>query len=352
MPLRWRINLATHPSLARRVLRWTGIAVGAVLGLAVLVVLGAASYEAIAARSDPERYPAPGRLVDIGGHRLHIHCSGTGSPTVIFDSGLGGTSLDWTLTQPAISKTTRACAYDRAGMGWSDPGPLPRSAKQIAGELHALLMAAGIAPPYVLVGHSLGGKNIRMFARDYPSEVAGMVLVDARNECMDFHTSAAEARDFAKQIKSQSRLYKLAAVLGIPRLFGRSLADAPNLPPDVAAQTILFATRTKTIDATASEGTARADNDVELRDAPSLGDRPVIVLASGVNMAQSADWRASQKIQAGLSRDDRLILAKGSRHYIQWERPGLVITAIREVVEKVRLRSVDPSGLTRARNSG
>ena len=164
---------AQNSHRSRRVLR--GFARGIAVTLALMVGLASvgASYEAIAAGGDAKAYPPPGRLVDVGGYRLHIQCAGTGSPAVVLDAGLGGTSLDWNLVQKEMGLTTQVCAYDRAGMGWSETGPLPRTPDQIARELHTLLTNAGIPGPYVLVGHSVGGKNVRMFALQYPDEVAG-----------------------------------------------------------------------------------------------------------------------------------------------------------------------------------
>ena len=121
----------------------------------------------------------PGRLVDIGGHRLHIHCTGEGTPTIIFDSGVGGFSLEWSRIQSALAQRTRVCSYDRAGYGWSDPGPLPRTSERITRELHTLLLRAGVAGPYIIAGHSFGGYNAQLFASNYPNETAGLVLIDA-----------------------------------------------------------------------------------------------------------------------------------------------------------------------------
>jgi pimeloyl-ACP methyl ester carboxylesterase len=121
----------------------------------------------------------PGRLVDIGGYRLHIYCVGEGTPTVLFDSGIGGFSLEWTSVQTALSRESRVCTYDRAGYGWSDRSPYQRSTRIIANELHRLLQAAEVPGPYLLVGHSFGGYNIRYFASEHPQEVAGLVLIDA-----------------------------------------------------------------------------------------------------------------------------------------------------------------------------
>jgi pimeloyl-ACP methyl ester carboxylesterase len=123
-------------------------------------------------------------MVDMGGHRLHIDCVGQGSPTVILESGLGNMSADWANVQPEVAKTTRVCTYDRAGTGWSEPGPEPRDPQQIARELHTLLGNARIDGPYVLVGQSFGGLYVRMYAARFPQEVEGMVLVDASHPDM------------------------------------------------------------------------------------------------------------------------------------------------------------------------
>ena len=201
----------------RRVLRTLARVLGVMLALFAVLAVAGASYEAIAAWGDAQAYPAPGRLVDVGGYRLHIQCVGSGSPTVVLDAGLGGASLDWNLVQSEIGSMAQVCSYDRAGMGWSDPGPLPRTPDQIAHELHTLLTNAGIAGPYILVGHSLAGKNVRLFASQHPDEVAGMVLVDARSEYVDAHTSAGEASGFQQMMGAQEH------VLGVLRgLGGRS----------------------------------------------------------------------------------------------------------------------------------
>src|SRR5215217_6081841 len=148
-----------------------------IVALLVLAVVGAI-YQAIATELAERAYPPPGEMVDVGGYRLHINCVGQGSPTVVLDAGSGGFSAQWVRVQREVSGSIRVCAYDRAGMGWSEMGPEPRDAKQISGELHTLLSKAGIEGPYVLVGHSLGGLNMQTYAARYPDEVAGVALVD------------------------------------------------------------------------------------------------------------------------------------------------------------------------------
>jgi pimeloyl-ACP methyl ester carboxylesterase len=172
---------ACKPGGLRFVWRWLVRLVIGLIALVVLVAVVALAYQAIASARNARRFPPPGKLVDVGGYRLHIHSTGDGGPgpTVVLDAGWLDCSLNWCLVQPEVAKFARVCAYDRAGMGWSDVGPLPRDSRQIVRELHMLLKNAGVPGPYVLVGHSFGGGNVRLFAHEYPQEVAGLVLVDS-----------------------------------------------------------------------------------------------------------------------------------------------------------------------------
>jgi pimeloyl-ACP methyl ester carboxylesterase len=303
----------------------------AVLGLIAVLALAGASYEGIAAAGDARRYPPPGQLVDVGGYRLHIQCVGTGSPTVVLDAGLGGSSLDWSLVQPELGSTTRVCAYDRAGMGWSDPGPQPRTPRQIADELHTLLTNAGIAGPYVLVGHSLAGKNVRRFALTHPEQVAGMVLVDARSEYVDANTSPAEVQAFQQALAAQASQYRVARSVGLVRLIGASLWGGPTMSRETRTEGVLLKTSQRGVDTTTAEGLERATDDAQLQAAPSLGDRPMIVLAAGQKVTHDPIWAEAQRRQAALSSDGQLIIAEESGHDIHLEQPTLVIDAVHEL---------------------
>src|SRR4051794_16226399 len=164
----------------RRVLRGIGRTLATLFGLIVVLGLVGAIYESMAEAADVRAYPPPGQMVDVGGYRLHINCVGTGSPSVVIDAGWGDWSASWSSwVQPEAAKTTRVCTYDRAGMGWSEAGPLPRTAETFARELHTLLHNARIPAPYVLVGHSAGGLTARVFAHAYAAEVAGVVLIES-----------------------------------------------------------------------------------------------------------------------------------------------------------------------------
>src|ERR1700684_333030 len=142
-----------------------------VCGLFILLAIIGASYQAIETKADARRFPPKGKLIDVGGYKLNINCTGQGSPTAILETGLTALALSWRPVQLEITKFTRVCSYDRAGYGWSDPGPMPRTSTQIAKELHTLLQNAGEKPLYVLVGHSFGTANVRIYNGLYPNEV-------------------------------------------------------------------------------------------------------------------------------------------------------------------------------------
>lgn len=305
-----------------------------VASIAVLAALGAA-YEIVAGSTDASTYPPAGRLVDVGGYSMHLDCRGDGSPTVVLDAGLGGSSLDWNLVQAEAASTTQVCSYDRAGMGWSDVSPLPRNPGQIAEELHILLTNAGVPGPYVLVGHSLAGKNIRMFASARPEDVAGMVLVDARSEHVDALTTKTEADGFRAALGMQGTLYGMARRFGVARAFGASLVGAPLVSRTVATEMALLQTRSAAIDETTKEGLARSADDPALAGS-SLGSIPLVVIAAGASMAGIPNWATAQNELVALSTQGKLVVAEQSGHAVQLEDPGVVLDAILDVVSNVR----------------
>src|SRR5829696_10339136 len=202
-------------------LQWLG---ASLVSLMVLMLVGYI-YEPIAEAADAKAYPPPGQLVDVGGYRLHINCTGSGSPTVVIESGWGDSSAAWGWVQPEVAKTTRVCTYDRAGMGWSEPSPEPRTAREFAKELHTLLAKANEPGPYVLVGHSMGGYTVRVYAHDYPEEVVGLVFVDPQN------LSTENASTFNPAPKpGQTSLTVLMARIGVMRLLAGQLGSIQNLP--------------------------------------------------------------------------------------------------------------------------
>ena len=331
----------SQPRRTHRILRWTVRVVVGLVAVIVLLVAVGASYEAIMAAGDDTRYPAPGQRVDVGGYRLHVHCVGEGSPTVVLDAGLGGFSLDWSLVQPELAATTRVCAYDRAGYGWSDPSPHARTPSQIADELHTLLVNAGIQGPYVLVGHSAAGKDVRLFANRYQQVVVGMVLIDARHESVDTNRSPeALAAEHTQQRRFQRTIWA-AARIGLVRAFWAAawpqvFPATQNLSTETRAEIGVLQARSQQAKTVLREDALLTHDNAQLSSAPSLGDVPLMVLAAGQNVEHDPLWLPAQQQLAGLSSNAKLIVVEGSSHYIHWDQPMLVAGAIRQVVEAAR----------------
>jgi pimeloyl-ACP methyl ester carboxylesterase len=301
-----------------------------------LLALGA-SYEALMAAGDTQRYPPPGRLVDIGGRRLHLHCVGWGGPTIVFESGHAGTSIDWTLVQQQLAGEARVCAYERAGLGWSDPGPLPRTPERIVDDLHALLTAAGEPAPYVLVGHSLGGRYVRLFAETYPQDVAGVVLVDARSEHHD-QALSPEARAALEANNEPGAAMDWMRRLGVMRLIGGRLiasqiVELKHLPSELLQTSIVLGMRPASVIASGSEFAERERSD-DLLQGASLADTPLWVLASQQSSAMDLSWLEGQRQQTALSTRSVFQTLDGG-HYLQLDNATNVSTAIREVMQMV-----------------
>lgn len=314
-------------------------------GVVAALGIAGAGFEAVSARGDAEQYAPTGRMVDVGGSRMHISCSGTGSPTVVLDAGLSGSSLDWSLVQPSIATSTRVCSYDRAGMGWSDPVQESRSPEQIARELHTLLTAAEIAPPYVLVGHSLAGKNIRMFAMEHPNEVVGMVLVDARSEVVDGQASDGEVRMLRLASRVQGWAFRAGRRVGLVRLSGAHVLGFSAFGGETGKVMALKVTDSNAVSESTAELVERASSDDQLRAAPPLGDMPLIVLAADKSMTGIPFWPESQRALASLSSRGRLIVVNQSDHYIHVNHPAVAIQAIQDVTANARLRAgLSPAG--------
>jgi pimeloyl-ACP methyl ester carboxylesterase len=336
-------NTVASPQPQRRRNRWLLWTVRILLGLLALIVLLAASgatYEAIMRAGDAKRYPPPGQLVEVGGHRLHLNCVGQGSPTVVLDAGLGAFSLDWGAVQPQIATTTRVCAYDRAGLGWSEPGPRPRSPEQFAGELHTLLTNAGVEGPYVFVAHSISGKTARLFASQHPDDVAGMVLIDARHESVDDHSTPEQIAAEDDQQQRFQDMIKWMARFGLVRLlwaptWPRVLPGSENLSAETRTAIGILQARPQQIETALAEGAARMDSNSLLHTAAPLGDTPLVVVASAQSIDHLPSWKEAQETMAGLSSNSRLIVAS-SGHAVHFEQPALVVESISQVVDAAR----------------
>ncbi len=284
-----------------------------------------------------ERSSQPGTLVDIGSHSLHILCVGSGGPTVVIDSGLGGSSLEWLKVQRSLATRVRVCAYDRAGYGWSEPGPRPRTSSRIVDELFTLLKNGDIAGPYVLVGHSFGGYTVQLFANRYPAETAGLVLIDSS------HPDQFE-RFLAPPIKvnlapsGRNRIMMLSPSPAVPE----------NLPEEVKP---LVRSLNLKAEARAAMGDELLDfrlSAQQVRDASALPNVPMVVLTRGKRVWPRTDrgqhmedlWAQLQVELAGRVQRVTHIVAARSGHHIHLDQPQLVADSVYTIVEFARNSSV------------
>ncbi len=310
---------------------------------------------------------APGQLISIGTHRLHLSCAGTGVPPVVFDAALAGSVLSWTFVQPEIAKLTRACAYDRAGHGWSDAGPLPRTLEQIAAELHELLHAAGVPPPFVLVGHSYGGLVVRVYAAQYPDEVCGLVLVDPAHPKDWVTVNDRELRRLEAGV-TLCRRGAVAAHLGLARLVSvlvslgalrvaracvglvgggmlhraqeEIIAPVYRLPAAQRSPLKHMWTRPEFFQAVGSQIETIRDDAARFIDKSErgYGNMPLAVISAS-NPEPSR--RYDQDKLAALSSRGRHFVAVHSGHWVPLDEPETVIQAIRYVLDLARQSAPD-----------
>jgi pimeloyl-ACP methyl ester carboxylesterase len=304
-------------------LRWIKRLLIAIVGLVLVAALAGFTYQSLATRLDLGRTPAPGRLVDIGGHRLHIWCSGSGAPSVILETGLGGTTADWGLVQPEVANFTNVCSYDRAGMGYSDPGPTPRTLARINSELTQLLDRAGVTGPVVLVGASIGGLSARLLASEHPDRVAGLVLLDPSSE------------DEAPHVPPVAPYVPLYSSLGIFRLRGVTFGPSPaSQPPATRQFAEATSRRTAAYTTTLDEITHLPEGLAEVKATRRPLTNPLVVLTAG--RGSEAAWLESQRGQAALSSRGCQVIAENSGHGIAVGQPDIVIRAIQSVVDAAR----------------
>ena len=328
------------------------------LGLFLFVFLCCtALYHAINLARDERRYPATGKLVDVGGYRLHVSVHGEGGPTVVMDAGLAHVSAVWSFVQPEVAKFTRVCTFDRAGHAWSQRGPMPRTSGQICQELHALLANAQIEGPYVLVGHSFGGLNMYHYASMYPEEVAGLVLLDALSKDIRLHVPR-ELGYFIVASRLKFFLFSRLTRLGVTRFYLRVKGtDAAgdfivHLPREIR-QAVIAGYMRKTFVAAGRESAALRASIEQVRLAAPLRDIPLVVVAHGVpemfsGLPSAAEvirmeqrWQKMQMELAQLSPSGKFLVAEKSGHRIHLEQPELVVEVIRQVVEAARMNKVD-----------
>jgi pimeloyl-ACP methyl ester carboxylesterase len=293
-----------------------------------LVVLAGFAFEQWSRRDAQNRFPPPGRSVVVDGIDSHLYCTGKGTPTVLFESGLDTDgSLGWSNVQPKLADLTRVCSYDRAGIMWSAPRPGVRDAKTIVNELRALLANASEAPPYVMVGHSLGGLIVRVFAEAAgPDAVKGVVLVDSSHPEQLKRAPVPEGPPAA--------LLRMLAATGALRLMEDD-AGVPGLPEEARLRTAAFTPQS--VPAVMGEYHALESTLQQAGATGSLGERPLVVLTALDKPPERLEpWLMLQRELAALSTNADQRLVPDCGHYIQQEQPDVVVTAVRDVVSAVR----------------
>jgi pimeloyl-ACP methyl ester carboxylesterase len=344
-----------NPGGKRKGCLWWGIVVmGGMFALCMLLFLAAFTVEKITLAQIPTKYPAPGQMVDIGKYSLHLYCAGDPSvkPVVVVSPGSGSNVAQWPLVQPEVAKFTRICIYDRPGSGWSFVAPQGQTYQEEAQDVHIMLQNAGIPGPYVLVGHSLGGAVVQVYASLYPQDVIGMVMVDPRTRGLE----SKQPLEFVKTNKMTeqgSYAFSIPGVLRLLNWFGvlRTVPTFESMPPDLREVAYGLDWNSRFFSYQKASIPIDEQREALFISAEPLPDVLLIVIAHGktdhspgVNSAEDvalqADriWLDEMKKLATEASQGTYIVAENSGHNIQLEQPDVVIDAIRTIVEQIRAK--------------
>ncbi|SDD35905.1 Pimeloyl-ACP methyl ester carboxylesterase [Massilia sp. PDC64] len=321
-----------------------------------VLLAGVSAGAAAAAINDADReFARPHQMVDIGGRRLNLYCAGSGPVTVVFDAPSGDAGWSWHGVQPKVAARTRACVYDRAARGFSDPSPLPPTFGNAASDLHALLAKAGIAPPYVLVGNSFGGAVAQLYAYRYPQDVKALVLVEAGHEDEEKRINAASQGKLKQLYEGQNQFIAQCAEaarkgfeLGSDLFAACTGGTGTEYGRELAAARLAMVRQPAYWDDLVAGNKAGDASEAELRAARrSFGDLPLVVLVRGVspyavpgkpqsalNKATEAENLAIQKDIAALSTRSSLHIVAGASHIIQADKPQAVVDAVNEALDR------------------
>ena len=328
----------------RRILSWVGRIVLALLVVVALSMVTGLVYQATATARDASAFPPPGQRIDVGGYSLHLYCLGEGTPTVILDAANQGTVSNWAWIQPELARTTRVCAYDRAGLGWSDLGPEPQDVQQNAAALHTLLEKAGVQPPYVLVGHSLGGLYVRMYAEMYPAEVVGMALIEGT---LPDGLSALGQPDVMPNAPDEGMIDTAPVVsrLGLLRLMGFPSTDQ-DLPERQRAELAAYLASPTWAEMIKRQYHLFPTLLAQVRPlyrAGSLNDIPLAVILGSEGDGGIQAWRELFQAQAELSTNGKIYRIEGATHISLVDRQEHA-GQTRAVIEDVLDRTAAPQG--------
>jgi pimeloyl-ACP methyl ester carboxylesterase len=339
---RLRSLRAKVPRKWQRILIRTSLSIGV---FCTFVIMASATYNAIARLWFRAHHRATGQTYAVGGRKMYIECTGSGSPTLVLDAGLGNNSVIWAKVQPELAKTTRVCAYDRAGFGLSEARPAPRDADHIAAELHDLLIQANIPRPIVLMGHSIAGIYMRDYAAHYPQDLAGLVFVDGSTPMQQDNPAIKAAGGSGLPPWYIPTLFRTAFIVGIPRLLGKCSSHTSG-PDHEAAQRQAEEFCEVHVNSPLSEARSIEQSGQETVHSGPYGDLPILVFSHDPakslpteNAAQrkvEGVWNQMQEDLKRLSTRSRRIIAKGSGHYIQSERSDLIDKEVPLFIEQIR----------------
>ena len=314
----------------KRVVLWVGAAV-------FVAIIATTGLQAVLSHLSLRNNPPPGSLVELNGRKVHVLCAGEGSPTVILEAGLPGSSLTWMSVFSEIAELTRVCAYDRPGYGWSQPTTSPRTAETIVQELRVLLQSTDTQPPYILVGHSFGGLLMQLYATRFPNEFTGMVLVDSS------HPDQAHRTLDLQEIDTISFAMKTLGPIGIVRLLFPVPAGNPE-SRDVSVREqereLLMTSRTLWTATREMSGLRESLRQVT-ESTVDLGSKPLVVLSEGRRRAES--WQALQEDLSRMSTNSEWQVVDGAGHFVQHDQPDVVVDAVRRVIEKLETTADDAS---------
>jgi pimeloyl-ACP methyl ester carboxylesterase len=336
------------PSLSSRNRFWSRRFVLVASSIVVVLIFGGAVYEDVRVAADRQLYPPPGKLVDVGGYRLHLDCVGQGSPTVVIDAGAGNWSVAWTRIQDQLASETRVCTFDRAGLGWSDPGIKPRTSAVMADELYVLLHNAGLTPPFVMVGHSLGGYNARVFIDRHRSEVAGLVLIDSAHEGQ-WRDLPIEVSQFKEAGLHQLFVARVMARLGLLHLLNVPNPQVDRVGSDLRPAYRAILAQAKVYDAWQSEMQSVDKSAIQVDATRSIKDLPLVVVSAGHSFdafrgftdrlpfdKANKTWLELQGQLTRLSSNSTQLINPTATHDINFDDPDLIVKGIRIALSMVR----------------
>ncbi len=323
-----------------------------ILGILLALIASGVAYQRIGARRDRRRFAPPGQFIDVGGHRLHAVCMGRGSPVVVLESGIAASSLTWSAVQPRIARFTRVCAYDRAGLAWSDAPSCPRTFDRIVDELELVLQELGVREPCVLVGHSFGSFVVRALAARDPERAAGLVLIDPPTEWLDMTRERARMLRGGRALSQIGEMLAHAGVVraclalltggapGAPRrfvrIFGPTAArklehlvgEVRKLPPEIHPVVQALWCDPKCFRGMADHMLTLQRDGADMAAGVPRREIPVVVISGG---DQPPDQVAAQRKLADSSAEGRHIIAARSAHWVQFDEPDLLVSAIRDL---------------------